>query len=171
MYVQVKIALSVAATVVHQEAMRLAAFSRTNDRNSVQIYVPENSEEQVVAIFTIEKARQIDVVDHIGRAFHMVEDYEDCTIRFPKKAPSWYQPTIPRFTAKQGQYLAFIYYYTKLNGRSPAESDIQAYFKVTPPAVHNMILKLEKEGFITRIPRQPRSIKLLVTRAEIPDLA
>ncbi len=75
------------------------------------------------------------------------------------------------FTAKQGQYLAFIYYYTKLNGRSPAESDMQAYFKVSPPAVHDMILKLEKEGLITRIPRQPRSIKLLVTRAEIPDLA
>jgi hypothetical protein len=30
----------------------------------------------------------------------------------------------PRFTERQGQYLAFIYYYTKLNGRPPAEADM-----------------------------------------------
>ena len=29
------------------------------------------------------------------------------------------------FTAKQGQYLAFIYYYTKVNGVAPAESDFE----------------------------------------------
>jgi len=34
----------------------------------------------------------------------------------------------PRFTAKQGQYLAFIYYYTKVNGIAPAESDFERYF-------------------------------------------
>ena len=32
----------------------------------------------------------------------------------------------PLFTAKQGQYLAFIYYYTKVNGIAPAESDLSA---------------------------------------------
>ncbi|MCP4419780.1 MAG: MarR family transcriptional regulator [Chloroflexi bacterium] len=68
------------------------------------------------------------------------------------------------------QYLAFIYYYTKINGRSPAQRDMQNYFQVTPPTVHNMILMLEKRGLISRVPRQPRSIKLLVSRAEIPDL-
>ena len=31
------------------------------------------------------------------------------------------------YTPKQGQYLAFIYYYTKIHGRSPAEADMQAY--------------------------------------------
>ena len=121
MYVQVKIDLCVAATAVHQEEMRRAAFSRTNDKNSVQIFVPDDSANQVIAVFTIEKARQIDVVDTIGKAFRFVEDYADCTIRFPKNAPDWYQPAPKlKFTAKQGQYLAFIYYYTKLNGRSPA---------------------------------------------------
>ena len=65
MYVQVEIALTVAATAVHENAMRAAAYSRTNDRNSVQIFVPEDSEQKVVAVFTIEKARQGDVVDHI----------------------------------------------------------------------------------------------------------
>jgi hypothetical protein len=31
------------------------------------------------------------------------------------------------FTEKQGQYLAFIYYYTKINGQPPAEADMQRY--------------------------------------------
>jgi hypothetical protein len=31
----------------------------------------------------------------------------------------------PPYTYKQGQYLAFIYYYTKLNDRPPAERDLQ----------------------------------------------
>ena len=36
------------------------------------------------------------------------------------------------YTATQGQYLAFIYYYTKLHGVPPAEADMQRYFKVSP---------------------------------------
>lgn len=77
----------------------------------------------------------------------------------------------PNYTPKQGQYLAFIYYYTKLNGRSPAEQDMQNYFRTTPPTVHSMILQLEKKGFIERTPRQARSIKLLLSRDQLPDLA
>ena len=41
----------------------------------------------------------------------------------------------PRFTEKQGQYLAFIHTYVLLNGRSPAEADMERYFGVTPPSV------------------------------------
>src|SRR5215471_3725511 len=48
-----------------------------------------------------------------------------------------------RFTEKQGQYLAFIYYYTKVNGQPPAEVDMRRYFRVTPPSVHQMVLTLE----------------------------
>jgi len=29
------------------------------------------------------------------------------------------------YTPRQGQYLAFIYYYTKLNSQPPAETDMQ----------------------------------------------
>lgn len=36
------------------------------------------------------------------------------------------------FTGKQGQYLAFTYYYIKVNGRSPGACDVQHYFRVTP---------------------------------------
>jgi DNA-binding MarR family transcriptional regulator len=74
------------------------------------------------------------------------------------------------FTAKQGQYLAFIYYYTKIHGTPPAESDFRRFFRVTPPVVHQMIMTLEARGFIDREPRTARSIRLRLTRAKLPDL-
>jgi DNA-binding MarR family transcriptional regulator len=58
----------------------------------------------------------------------------------------------PKFTEKQGQYLAFIHTYVLLNRRAPAEADFQRFFLVTPPAVHQMIVTLERNGLITRIP-------------------
>jgi len=76
----------------------------------------------------------------------------------------------PVFTPRQGQYLAFIYYYTKLNGVAPAERDMQVYFRTSPPAVHQMMVALERNGWIQRTPGQARSIGLLLTRQEIPDL-
>lgn len=75
-----------------------------------------------------------------------------------------------RFTYKQGQYLAFIYAYTRLHKRPPAELDIQCYFEVTPPTVHQMILTLETRGLIRRVPWTPRSIEVLVPKDELPDL-
>ena len=75
-----------------------------------------------------------------------------------------------RFTEKQGQYLAFIYYYTKVNGRPPAEADMERHFQVTPPSVHQMVLTLETNGFIERTPGQGRSIRLLIPREQLPDL-
>ena len=76
----------------------------------------------------------------------------------------------PEFTAKQGQYLAFIYYFTKIHSHPPAESDMQRYFNVSPPSVHQMILNLEKHRFIERIPGQGRSIRLALARDQLPDL-
>jgi len=35
---------------------------------------------------------------------------------------------VPRFTPKQGQYLAFIYAYTRVLARPPAEADLQRHF-------------------------------------------
>lgn len=75
-----------------------------------------------------------------------------------------------RFTKLQGQYLAFISAYTKLNRRPPAEADFQRYFKVTPPSVHQMILTLERRGLISRTPGRARSIEVLVPRSELPPL-
>ncbi|MBP8003205.1 MAG: hypothetical protein V9G20_17885 [Candidatus Promineifilaceae bacterium] len=75
-----------------------------------------------------------------------------------------------RYTEKQGQYLAFIYYYTKINGQPPAEADMQRYFRTTPPTVHQMILRLEEKGFIARIPGTARSIRLLIPFEMLPPL-
>ena len=74
------------------------------------------------------------------------------------------------FTETQGQYLAFIYYYDLVNRRPPAEADIQAFFGVTPPTVHQMIIQLERLGLIRRTPRQARSIAFCVPADEIPRL-
>ena len=74
------------------------------------------------------------------------------------------------FTAKQGQYLAYIHLYTRLHRRPPAETDMQEYFRVSPPSVHQMVLTLERGGFIRRQPRTPRSIELLVDPNQLPDL-
>jgi len=74
------------------------------------------------------------------------------------------------YTPKQGQYLAFIHYYTKIHGRPPAEADLQRSFRVTPPVVHQMIKTLAARGFIDREPGAARSIRLRLTRAQLPDL-
>jgi DNA-binding MarR family transcriptional regulator len=76
----------------------------------------------------------------------------------------------PRFTHKQGQYLAFIYTYVLLNRQAPAEADFQRFFMVTPPSVHQMILALEQRGWIRRVPGRPRSIQLLVPPQNLPAL-
>lgn len=79
-------------------------------------------------------------------------------------------PAPPRFTDKQGQYLAFIWAYRQINGQAPAERDMQRHFQVTPPSVHQMILTLERAGFIQRTPGAARSIDLLVDPATLPVL-
>ena len=84
-------------------------------------------------------------------------------------APTRQEP-VSSYTAKQGQYLAFIYYYTKLNRVAPAEADFQRYFGATAPTVHGMILRLEASGWIERTPRKGRSIRLRLTREQLPDL-
>ena len=75
-----------------------------------------------------------------------------------------------RYTVKQGRYLAFIYYYTKLHRQAPSELDMQEYFRVTPPSVHQMVLMLESKGLIQRTPWTPRSIRVLVPPEELPPL-
>src|SRR5712691_10252806 len=74
------------------------------------------------------------------------------------------------FTPKQGQYLAFIYAYTRLHRRPPAEADMQRHFEVTPPSVHQMVLTLERAGFIRRQPGVARSIEMLVDPERLPVL-
>ncbi|MGK0364441.1 MAG: Mn-dependent DtxR family transcriptional regulator [Saprospiraceae bacterium] len=74
------------------------------------------------------------------------------------------------YTKKQGLYLSFIYYYTKLNKVAPAFSDFQKYFEANPASVNDMVKKLEGKGFIKKEKGKARSIELLLKREEIPDL-
>jgi DNA-binding MarR family transcriptional regulator len=82
------------------------------------------------------------------------------------------QESAPRalFTPRQGQYLAFIHAYTLVNGRPPAHADIQRFFRLTPPTVHQMLLTFEKAGLISRQPGQPRSLVVLLEHRELPRL-
>ena len=77
---------------------------------------------------------------------------------------------MPRFTPKQGQYLAFIHAYTAINGRPPSEADMRRHFQVTPPTVHRMVINLERTGLIKRIPRKPRTVRILVDPKDLPIL-
>lgn len=79
-------------------------------------------------------------------------------------------PSAPSFTPKQGQYLAFLYAYSRVRGRPPAEADIQRYFAVSPPTVHQMVLTLERDGWIRRTPGTARSIEVLVDPELLPVL-
>lgn len=79
-------------------------------------------------------------------------------------------PPAETLTAKQGQYLAYIYAYTIVMGRPPAEADLQRHFSVAPPTVHQMLVGLSDAGFIRRQPGVARSIELLVDPAALPLL-
>jgi Mn-dependent DtxR family transcriptional regulator len=74
-----------------------------------------------------------------------------------------------RFTEKQGHYLAFIYTYSHMFGRPPAEADMQRHFGVSSPSVHQMIVTLERNGLIRR--KAPRSIEILVPPENLPILS
>jgi DNA-binding MarR family transcriptional regulator len=75
-----------------------------------------------------------------------------------------------KFSEKQGQYLAFIYYYTTVHRQPPAEGDMQEYFRVSPPAIHQMVVTLSEKGLISRVPGQARTIQVLVPENELPKL-
>ena len=79
-------------------------------------------------------------------------------------------PSAKPFTRTQGQYLAYIHLHTRLHRRPPAETDMQEYFRVSPPSVHQMVLTLERAGLIRRQPRTPRSIEVLVDPKHLPEL-
>ena len=76
----------------------------------------------------------------------------------------------PAYTYQQGQYLAFIHYYTKVNGRPPAHADLQRYFRVLPPSVHRMLTHLYNKGLIHKQPGVARSLALAIPVDQLPLL-
>jgi len=78
--------------------------------------------------------------------------------------------SLTRWTDRQGQYLAFIDAYAKVNRQAPAETDIARFFGLAPPPVHRMIVELEQRGLLARTPGAARSLRVLVPRRELPEL-
>ena len=87
-----------------------------------------------------------------------------------QKSGAAHQPSAHSFTQKQGQYLAFIYAYSHMFRRPPAEADMQRHFQVSPPSVHQMVITLERSGLIRRQPGVARSIEILVAPEDLPIL-
>ena len=87
-----------------------------------------------------------------------------------KKSPARPGKQKAHFTHRQGQFLAFIHLYRKLHRRGPAELDMVHYFRVTPPSVHGMVVKLEQLGLVTREPGVARSVQVAIPEKEIPPL-
>ena len=71
------------------------------------------------------------------------------------------------YTKKQGQYLSFIYYYTKLNQQAPAHADFQKYFAANPASVNDMLKTLVRKGLIEKEAGKARSIRLLIAREDV----
>jgi hypothetical protein len=57
-----------------------------------------------------------------------------------------------------------------MHGAPPAEADLQHFFGVTPPAVHDMVIRLQQAGLVSRSPGQARSIRVRIPDDEIPAL-
>ena len=106
---------------------------------------------------------QLDPVAYVHPRLPPRRGPDECTVRrMPSAGAS--------FTERQGQYLAFIHAYTRVHGRPPAEADMQRYFRVSPPSVHQMVLTLERAGLIQRKPGLARSIEVLVEPEHLPVL-
>jgi DNA-binding MarR family transcriptional regulator len=100
----------------------------------------------------------------LRRAIVIVLDEPPASVRDTASLPEL------KYTKKQGQYLAFIHHYTLVHNRPPSESDIQAFFDVTPPSVHQMIVRLEEKALIKRVRGQARTIEVLVPPEQLPRL-
>ena len=72
------------------------------------------------------------------------------------------------FTKRQGEFLAFIYYYTRVNKVPPAEADIQRYFGISSASTHQMLTTLKNHQLLEKVPRKPRSMKILVPMESLP---
>lgn len=80
------------------------------------------------------------------------------------------KPPGPTFTARQGQFLAFIHQYRRLHRQGPADSDMMQFFRLTPPSVHGMVVRLEQLGLVTRQRGVARSVRVAVSDEAIPAL-
>jgi DNA-binding MarR family transcriptional regulator len=74
-----------------------------------------------------------------------------------------------KFSRKQGQLLSYIYWYTKVHRIPPSENEVAEFLAVRGPSAHRMIVLLAEKGHLERTPGQPRTLRVLVPRDELPD--
>jgi SOS-response transcriptional repressor LexA len=67
-----------------------------------------------------------------------------------------------RPTRRQAEYLDFIRKFTERWGIPPSFIDIGRHFMTTQPSVNNMVKTLEARGFLTRIPGQARTLRVIL---------
>ena len=85
MNVMVEVELAVKPKKKHWKVMQQAAEALTDDNSSIRVSASQDEENTLVVEFTMERARQIDVVDNIGDEFsEYMEDYEQSSIYFPR---------------------------------------------------------------------------------------
>jgi len=158
MQVEVSVEFSSAPIVRDFRQVLSAVESLALDNSSLTVNTSQEAKAIQVA-FDIPDSKQGEIVDRLAHAFRtFVTHYTDIAIHFPKQEKISNQQAP---TAKQAQYLEFIAGYIKIHRISPSQMEIQRYFNVTPPTVHQMILQLEKRGFITRVPGASRSLAIV----------
>ena len=101
-----------------------------------------------------------------------LDDIDAAIAKLKAVTPARKQPIVPPGgpTRQQGQFLAFIHEYMLRNeaGVAPTHADFQRFFALTAPSVNSMLIRLERRGFIRRIPHQARAIELTVNPGWIP---
>lgn len=76
-----------------------------------------------------------------------------------------------RPTPRQAEYLDFIRKFTERWGIPPSFDEIGRHFMTTPPSVNGMIKTLEARGFLTRVPGQARTLRILLPEGPIQTTA
>ena len=70
-------------------------------------------------------------------------------------------------TPRQAEALYFIRDYCRIQGCSPSEVEIAQHLKISPPAAHELVVRLEDSGRITRRAYESRSISLSDENAQL----
>jgi hypothetical protein len=90
----------------------------------------------------------------------MTLDRERATIRRMPRSPD--SPTV-----RQAEYLSFVRAFTDRWGIPPSFEEIGRHFMTSAPSVNNMIKTLESRGFLTRVPGQARTLRVIAPQGPI----
>jgi repressor LexA len=77
---------------------------------------------------------------------------------------------VAAFTHRRGQFQASVRLHRLPHKQGPAETDTVKLARVTPPSIHQGVVKLDGLGLITREPGVARSARVAVAVEEIPAL-